>query len=41
VIPDVYPVDHAGAITPTYGLVFRVLGEAADGSAAVLGLGTK
>jgi immune inhibitor A len=31
----------AGAITPRYGLVFRVLGDAADGSAAAIGLGVK
>jgi immune inhibitor A len=28
-------------ITPTYGLMFRVLGEATDGSAATIGLGLK
>jgi immune inhibitor A len=28
-------------ITPTYGLLFRVLGQATDGSAAVIGLGIK
>jgi immune inhibitor A len=32
---------NAGVITPTYGLVLRVLGKAPDGSAAVIGVGTK
>lgn len=31
----------ASVKTPTYGLVFRVLGQATDGSAALIGLGTK
>jgi immune inhibitor A len=31
----------ASTLTPRYGLVFRVLGDAADGSAAVVGFGTK
>ena len=30
-----------GQDTPTYGLIFRVLGQASDGSAAVIGLGIK
>jgi immune inhibitor A len=32
---------HASAKTPRYGLSFRVLGEAPDGSAALVGLGAK
>jgi hypothetical protein len=28
-------------ITPTYGFIFRVLGQAQDGSAALIGLGIK
>jgi len=31
----------ASVRTPTYGLIFRVLGRAADGSAALIGLGRK
>ncbi|HEU5336455.1 MAG TPA: immune inhibitor A domain-containing protein [Terriglobales bacterium] len=31
----------ASVRTPTYGLVFRVLGQADDGSAVLIGLGTK
>lgn len=31
----------SGVITPTYGLIFRVAGEANDGSAALLGVGVK
>lgn len=31
----------SGVITPDYGLIFRVAGEAEDGSAAVVGIGLK
>jgi hypothetical protein len=31
----------ASVITPNLGLLFRVMGQAQDGSAAVIGLGTK
>lgn len=31
----------ASVLTPTYGLLLRVLGQAADGSAALVGLGRK
>ena len=31
----------ASVMTPTYGLLFRVVGQASDGSAALIGLGTK
>jgi immune inhibitor A len=31
----------ASTLTPRYGLVFKVLGQASDGSAAVIGVGTK
>ncbi|MCL4562544.1 MAG: immune inhibitor A [Chloroflexi bacterium] len=34
-------VSNASVKTPSYGLLFRVLGQAADGSAALLGIGLK
>jgi immune inhibitor A len=34
-------VPDSSVKTPRYGLVFRVLGQAEDGSAAIVGLGTK
>ena len=34
-------VPDASVITPRYGFVFRVLGQADDGSAALVGFGTK
>ena len=34
-------IPNASVITPRYGLLFRVLGQADDGSAALIGLGLK
>jgi hypothetical protein len=32
---------YASEMNPKYGVLFRVLGQAEDGSAAVIGFGTK